>query len=242
MDIARSSPMCKKVPVGGAFRNYKNSMSHEKIQAIRQLIESAKIEEKANGYLDGILAEQITLLHGAIQLPKGDGLNTLRKFVESYIEHVPDFIEAIVAMTHEAGIEIYSQPFVDIACDYFLDPPKVIEGHRGMVALMDEAYLAQRLIEEINDRFIGRCGIPLAPMDMTRANLIIHHLIGEEFANQLDMAVQFSVEMLMNSEQVFDNRPFKDYVEDHRLRGWSEELERWPCLAEDLSIHLRFGF
>ena len=54
------------------------------------------------------------------------------------------------------------------------------------------------------------------------------------------MAVQYSVELLMNQERVFENQTFLDYISDHKQRGWSEELQRWPCLANDLAINLNF--
>lgn len=216
-------------------------MAHPDVVAIRALIAAATQQEAVCGHLRLILDRQLPFLHGAIQLPEHHAVDALTDFVERYINHVPDFIEAITSLTVEAGIHAYARVFLQIATDYFLHPPTIIGDRIGLEALVDQAYLAQRLIEEINDRFIGRCGIPLAPMDMTRANLIVHHLIGESFANKLDLAVHYSVEVLMHQEKVFESAEFQAYVERHRERGWAEELERWPCLAADLSIRLDFS-
>lgn len=163
-------------------------------------------------------------------------------FVIHYVEHVPDFIEAVSNITNDAGIYEYSDQFIDIARNYFLNPPSSVSEHKdsGLIGLMEEAYLAHRFMEEVNDRFIGQLGIPLAPMDMTRSNIIIHHLIGEPFANELDDAVHFSVESLMAKGKAFESEAFLAYVSEHKNQGWSKELERWPCLARDLSITLRF--
>jgi len=30
------------------------------------------------------------------------------------------------------------------------------------------------------------------------------------------------------------------YIDEHKKHGWTNELNRWPCLANDLSISLRF--
>jgi hypothetical protein len=211
------------------------------VDAIRKTISLAQEQEAISGHLSKILRDEIPSLHGAIRLPDDSGVETLLNFVTRYIQHVPDFLEAIETISHQAGIHEQADSILNIARDYFLKPPEVIEGHTGMDALLDEAYLAHRLMEEVNDRFIGHCGIPLAPMDMTRANLIVHHLIGEDFANELDEAVQYSVELLLNRDSFFAQPEFQNYITEHRLRGWSEELTRWPCLADHVDIDLEFS-
>ncbi len=217
-------------------------MEDRDINRIRETIAKAKAHEQSTSLLAKQFGDSIERLHDAIELPEDNKVAALMNFVIHYIEHVPDFIEAISNITHEAGIDDYSDTFMSIARDYFLKPPETVDAHdhKGLLALMDEAYLAHRLVEEINDRLIGQIGIPLAPMDMTRANIIIHHLIGEPFANELDLAVHYSVESLMPKEKVFQSEVFQSYIDEHKKRGWSSELERWPCLANDLSITLRF--
>jgi hypothetical protein len=217
-------------------------MDDRDINKIRETIAKAKAHEQSTSLLANQFGQNIERLHTAIELPDDNKVEALMNFVIHYIEHVPDFIEAISNITHQAGIDNYSETFIAIAKDYFLKPPEAVSTneHSGLLGLMDEAYLAHRLIEEINDRLIGQIGIPLAPMDMTRSNIIIHHLIGEPFANELDMAVHYSVESLMPKEKVFQSDNFLAYINEHKKRGWSSELERWPCLANDLSITLRF--
>lgn len=220
-------------------------MSIENIKDIRQTIAMAKEFELESGEFDRLLQDHAERLPSSIALPGSDSSQQASKalydLVTRYVEHVPDFLEAIYQMAEQAGIDSDIEPFLQIAEDYFLKPPEVIEGHRGLDALMDEAYLAHRLMEELNDRFISQCGIPLAPLDMTRANVIIHHLIGEPFANDLDGIVQYAAESLVSEEQVFETEKFKQYAKDHQQRGWSEELKRWPCLTQDLSVELQIG-
>ncbi|TQV70708.1 hypothetical protein FKG94_20470 [Exilibacterium tricleocarpae] len=213
----------------------------DQLTTIRNAIALARQQEKTSGRLAKSLRHAVASMHNAIELPKQDAVEALVQFVESYIEHVPVFIEAITDLTREAGIYAYAQTLLDIAADFFIQPPNLIAEHTELGAMLDEAYLAHRLMEEVNDRFIGRCGIPLAPMDMTRSNIIVHYLIGEPFANELDHVVQYSVEVLMNKEKVFEDKAFRAYVDIHQSRGWSEELARWPCLAKDLSINLSFS-
>lgn len=212
----------------------------DQILSIRTIIAQAKKQEYKSQHLTKMLHDSIPGLHNSIKLPSRNAVNALLDFVILYIEHVPDFIEAITVMTREAGVYEYSKTFLNIAQEYFLHPPEIITEHKGLDALMDEAYLAHRLMEEVNDRVISYCGAPLIPMDMTKANLVIHHLIGEPFANELDLAVQYTVEVLVDKENVFKESLFKNYVEKHKFYGWLDELNRWPCLTADLSVNLNF--
>lgn len=215
-------------------------MSINPVSQIRHIISIARQHDQGDLQLLNLLEKRAHLLHEAIKLPDASAASLLTDFVVRYIEQVPNFIEAITSIAQEAGIYDGVQPLLDIARDYFLSPPDIISNHSQLETLLDEAYLAHRLLEEVNDRFIGYCGIPLAPMDMTRANIIAHELIGEPFANELDQAVLFSAELLLNQYR-FDGENFQDYVARHKIRGWSEELERWPCLTDDLAIAVEFG-
>jgi len=57
----------------------------------------------------------------------------------------------------------------------------MLEGHEGLDGLLDEAYLAHRLVEEVNDLYIKHFGQPLIPADTTVANVIAcdHHQQGK---------------------------------------------------------------
>jgi hypothetical protein len=212
------------------------------VTAIRETIELAKIHEAKTGHLARMLNAHINSgVHIAIKLPNEGAVDCLMNFVIAYIENVPRFLEAAMSITQSAHIEAYAAPTLNLALDYFLKPPEMISGHIGIDELMDEAYLAHRLMEEVNDRFMLRAGIPLVPMDMTLSNLVVHSLIGEPFSNELDDAVQFSVDKLMAQEHVYESDAFKAYIANHRGDQWQSELERWPCLMDQLSIDLQFS-
>jgi hypothetical protein len=219
--------------------SYQRNRLTDSLNPIRQLIRQAQEQDSANGKLLEFVECRKSHLHAAIKLPEQQAAKGLADFVVRYIKHVPDFIDAIRSMAQGAGIYKDVEPLLKIASDYFLSPPSIVDPHSQLEALLDEAYLAHRLLEEVNDRFMAKSGIPLAPMDMTVANVIAHELIGEPFANELDQAVLFSAELLLN-EHDFAGTGIVDYVKTHRDLGWTEELERWPCLVDDLSISVEF--
>lgn len=213
-------------------------MSREKTLPIRRSIEEAIKNESETHSLKHYLNDKLPELHHAIKLPKANQTETMLRFLTSYIEHVPDFVEALTELMQRAGIYEQAQVFIEIAEDYFLKPPDIVREHAGLQALIDEAYLAHRLIEEINDQIMVDCGLPLAPIDMTVSNIVVHDLLGETFANELDLAVHYSVEALFQHLKLSDNPKFQAYVDQHKTNGWEDVLERWPCLIKDASIEL----
>lgn len=204
---------------------------------LRQQIQQALAQEAATGQLARQLERQVGGLHPSIQLPPSDAHGVLLRFVSAYIEQVPDVLDAANSVARDAGIEAQVKPVLKVAEQFFLTPPEVMHGHQGLDALLDEAYLAHRLVEEVNDRYITHLGQPLIPLDTTVANVIAHQLIGEPFANQLDEAVHHALEGLLD-EQVFQQSSVQAYrarlSSPQTLAAW----QSWPCLSRQLGVEL----
>ncbi len=208
--------------------------------AIRNTIELAKLHEQQSGYLTALFEHSTANdIHLAIQLPDNNAATCLVDFVISYIEHVPHCIDTVRSITREAGIDQYAEPFLNLAVDFFLKPPEAIRGHTGLNELMDEAYLAHRLIEEMNDQFMVNTSIALVPIDMSMSNLIVHSLIGEPFANELDEAVFYTVEKAITEKFIDDNPKLHEYVALRKNKESDQPLYR-PCLTDQFSINLQF--
>lgn len=206
--------------------------------AILSTIQLAKQHEHKTRHLETLLEQQYDRVHMAIQLPQTNSIASLLEFIIAYIEHVPGFLESAWQVARSAGIEAYATPCLKLAEDFFLKPPEVVSGHVGLDELMDEAYLAHRLLEELNERFMDRAGMPLIPMNTTLSNLVIHSLIGEPFSNELEEAVHYAVERLMTMEIAYDSPVFQEYVEKHSKPHRKDPLDNWPCLLDQLSIKL----
>ncbi|MDM8348938.1 hypothetical protein P8H27_08480 [Pseudomonas sp. sp1636] len=206
--------------------------------ALRELIQRAHRHEASNQQLSAQLSAQLERLHPAIRLPSTDTLGVLNRFVSAYIEQVPDVLDAAQQVAREAGIEAQIKPVLKIAEQFFMQPPALLTGLEGLDSLLDEAYLAHRLVEEVNDRYIAHLGQPLIPLDTTVANLIAHQLIGEPFANQLDEAVHHAVNGMLD-EASFDQasvRAYRERLSDpHTEAAW----KRWPCLSGQLGVELQ---
>lgn len=205
--------------------------------ALREQIQRAHQHEAKTGQLTQQLEQQLPHLHRAIQLPEGDAQGVLTRFVAAYIEQVPDLLDAANEVAREAGIESQIKPALKIAEAYFTQPPTIMDGHVGLDCLLDEAYLAHRLVEEVNDLYIKHFQQPLIPLDTTVANLIAHQLIGEEFANQLDEVVHHSVENMLDDES-FALESVEAYREKLSSPDTGSAWKRWPCLSRQLGVEL----
>ena len=210
------------------------------IDAIRNGIALAKAHERRHRRLETLLAAQAGALHSAIRLPSTAPEAELLRFATSYIERVPEFLDAAAAVARAARVEDYTVPLLQLAADFFLSPPQIVQQGAGLEELLDEAYLAHRLLEEVNDRFTARAGIPLLPVDTALSNLIVHHLIGEPFANELDDAVHYSLNRHSTREQVYDRPAFRAFAAVRHHDSWRRERQRWPELLDEHAITVRF--
>lgn len=208
-----------------------------KTAALREQIERAHAHEEATGQLRLQLERQLPALHPSITFESSDPKDALVAFVSAYIEQVPDLIDAAATVAREAGIESQIKPVLQIAEDYFFTPPHIMHGHEGLDCLLDEAYLAHRLVEEVNDLYIRHFSQPLIPLDTTVANLIAHQLIGESFANQLDEVVHHSVDNLLD-EDSFTLESVQAYKSTLTSPETGAAWKRWPCLSRQLGIGL----
>ena len=207
---------------------------------LRQLIDSAHQLEAENGQLRGLLSGLLDKLHPAIRLPPEDELGVLSAFVSAYIGQVPDVLDAAASVAEEAGLQAQIKPVLQMAEGFFIQPPALMEGHYGLESLLDEAYLAHRLVEEVNDLYITHLGQPLIPLDTTIANLIAHRLIGEPFANQLDEAVHEAMQGLIN-QPIFSSPAVQAYRATLCSPNTSAAWQRWPCLSRQLGVELELG-
>lgn len=205
--------------------------------AIRAQISRAQELDAKTGLLTQHLSVQLPHLHKAIHVPEAEKNAVLTRFVSAYITQVPDLLDAAHEVAREAGIESQIKPVLKIAEQFFTQPPPELLGHEGLEGLLDEAYLAHRLVEEVNDLYIKHFNQPLIPLDMTVANLIAHQLVGETFANQLDEAVHHAVDELLNDKS-FSLESVEAYRDKLTSPDTGAAWKRWPCLSKQLGVEL----
>ncbi|WP_049722991.1 hypothetical protein [Gilvimarinus polysaccharolyticus] len=210
------------------------------ISNTRALIDDLCADANETSALIARLQTRSHTLHDAITIPTNVAPLLLADFVVRYIEHVPNYIEAMHAAISQTDVSGQIEPLLKVALNYFLHPGELARSRHSVHALLPAAYLAHRLLEELNDRFIAFCGAPLISMDTTRANLVSHELIGEAFATELDQAVLFSAELLF-AKCHFNSAAFKQFFRRHCVHKSSAEQAHWPCLAAGRLVFLDFS-
>ena len=210
------------------------------VQAIRDLITRAKSVESENRHLRKQINNQMELLHHTIELPEEDASHAVLKFVVEYIDHVPVLIDGLYQASAEAGIERFIYPFLDIAEENFLSPETGEDGKAGLDALLDKAYFTHRLMEEVNDKYLSKTGSALIPLNMTWSNLIVHSILGEPFANELDTIIEHSVQQMMRSQAIYNKELFDGFVNMRSPEEWIHLWSQWSCLSKKLDIELKF--
>jgi hypothetical protein len=171
---------------------------------IRTTISAALRTESDTHQLRSRLQQQLPRLRLKLLLPEREPVAALMIFITGYVESVPSCLRLVTAVSKRLGFFDYAAPFLHLAEDYFLQPPEVLPQDGGLESLLDKAFLAHRLLEEVNDHHIKHLQRPLLPLDMTEANIIVHHLLGDEFATRLEQLVQFTAAQLLHQEHVWE--------------------------------------
>jgi|TARA_Y100000310_G_scaffold345092_2_gene461738 hypothetical protein len=154
---------------------------------VRNTIQLAKDSEEESSLLLEQSQAASAKSHSSIAWAHGSGADALYDFAVKYVELVPDLFECVMAAAQKGEMRKLVQTYLKVVSANF--PAHEAREGVSMIELLNEAYIMHRLIEELNDRIECGLGIPLVHFDMMQANLIIHDLIGDSFANELDKIV-----------------------------------------------------
>jgi hypothetical protein len=174
------------------------------IPGIKHTIATALQNERRTALLAGRLERELPALRKKLVLPEDEPVAALMSFVSNYVESVPGCLSLVAAVSKRLGFYDYAAPFLHMAEDFFLQPPDELPGDGGLEALLDESFLAHRLLEEVNDHHIRHLQRPLLPVDMTEANIIVYHLLGDELAMRMEQLVQYAAQQLLTREYVWE--------------------------------------
>jgi hypothetical protein len=213
-------------------------------EALQQLIQKSVTEEQQTGELHQLLQQRLETVERIVQLPEIEALERLYEFVIRYIQQVPQMLEDLHQGAVEAGLLNYVSPILEVVEGFFMAPPKELNSDSGLVALMDEAFLAHRLFEEVNDTYIMRVGQPMIPFDMTMSNVIVHSLIGEPYANDLEQIVMVATKGIFGEEKAYEkNEKFLAFMDKKDNDNLIKIAQRWPCMSTQMGLdsHLQFA-
>merc|ERR1712169_77929 len=205
-------------------------------QIIEFNIQQAAEEEAGSGCLRSVLASRADQVARIVDLPEGEAEEKLLEFVIRYIEDAPKMLNDLEDAAEEAGLADFVEPIVRIAREFFTMPPAELQDASGLTSLMYEAYLAHRMLEEVNETYINQMGQPLTPMDMTLSNVIIHTLIGEPFANDLDDITTATVSRLFGRDNPYGSADFKSFISKQSANNLVHIWRKWPSMSGEMGL------
>ncbi len=160
-------------------------MNSASVQAtIARAIDQEARHRQFRQRLAGLLPE----LHYHLVLPESDPLATLVEFVLEYVQAVPGALDAAELAGERGGFSEHVAPMTRQARALFLEPQDNAVA-AGLEPLLRRCFLVHRLMEEVSDYYHQKAGFIMLPMDLTEANLIVHHLLGEATAGRLERRV-----------------------------------------------------
>ncbi|MEN9463972.1 MAG: hypothetical protein RL217_153, partial [Pseudomonadota bacterium] len=156
-------------------------------------IATAIVCEQQDHLLQHALQARYPLVSRLVELDETQAGKQLLDFIVLYIEAVPKLLEDLTQAAEQAGLRQAVTPLIHIANNFFNLSTHTLGPRSGLTALMVKAYLAHRLLEEVMDVCHFTTGESILPMDLTFTNIIVHTLIGEPFANDMDHLVSAAV-------------------------------------------------
>lgn len=205
---------------------------------IDEQIDCAYAVEQHTHMLEQALQANYTQVARLVALDEEQAGQQLLEFVLLYIRSLPTLLADFSHTAQKYGLLKTVQPLLDTAYSFFELPKHKLNAYSGLTALMVKAYLAQRLLEEVNDACLFYVGRSMIPIDMTLTNTIVHTLIGEPFANEMDEIVNNAVSNLFSQQQDQGNELMKRLTDSKLVHIW----QRLPALSYSagLQISLRY--
>lgn len=202
------------------------------MKSIEQQIRHALAEEEQEHTLESALQASHEQVARLVDLNKRNTGKQLLDFVSLYIRSVPTLLNDLQAVAAEKKLSRSVQPLIDIATEFFKLPSHTLGKRSGLTALMVKSYLAHRLLEEVNDACLFHTGTAIIPMDMSFTNTIVHTLIGEPFANDMDKLVDDTVKKLFQQEH--NNKGFINELSSSNL---VHICQQWPSLSGQVGLY-----
>ena len=210
-------------------------------ETISQIIAQAREQDARTGQYRQQLASALVDLHSLIRVDGDDPVDGLYHFVREYIEMTPGLIECVRVCADNAGVSALFEPFIRTATGYFSTPSVLLARFEGLESLLIKAYQCHRLMEEMYENNRSFRNSNLMEPEATQANLLVHHLIGEPFANELDQSILITVRQIAGSPDYYDLN-LTPFVEQASDEAWQWMREYWLNLLARNGIQFHFPF
>ena len=131
-------------------------------------------------------------------------------FCFHYIRQIPDLCQSLMVTGRDVGLESLLDNYIGFASRYLAAACDEIElennptGLAQFLILLQGAYIFNRMLEELDDKTEIFIGVPINDLNMMDANLVVHEILGDNFANRLDKIVMSLVKQSQVSKSVIE--------------------------------------
>lgn len=143
-------------------------------------------------------------------------------FCTEYIRLVPRQATELEEIARALKLRDIIEPYVGLAVNYLqsaCDEISHSETHENLEAfliLLQGAYIFGRMQEELDDKVEAFIGAPVSHLNLMEANLIVHEIIGDNFANRLDKVVESLIQQSKVSKSIIEANLNKTQVDAAR--------------------------
>ncbi|MFT4796632.1 MAG: hypothetical protein ACJAXW_003744 [Candidatus Azotimanducaceae bacterium] len=131
-------------------------------------------------------------------------------FCTQYVLQVPELCQSLLVTGRDLGLESLLDTYIEFSSRYLTSACDEIElkndpsGFAQFLILLQGAYIFSRMLEELDDKTEIFIGVPINDLNMMDANLIVHEILGDNFANRLDKIVMSLVKQTQVSKSVIE--------------------------------------
>jgi hypothetical protein len=151
-----------------------------------------------------------------------DSHTQIMTFLFDYVRSVPANISTLDELGRRHKITDLLQPYINLASNYLDSTSRTlqqqsrqgapVDAHEHLLAILQGAYIFNRLLEELNDEIENFIGIPLLGVNVMTANIIVHDIIGDTFANRLDKIIESMVEQSTVTKSIIEAQLASQHV------------------------------
>jgi len=211
------------------------------ISTLKQNIEMILVEIDSTSAAKGI-APRLAKVIRIFNLPdQTDSHTQLMAFLFDYVRSVPVNISTLDELGRRHKITDLLQPYINLASNYLDSTSRTLQhqSHQGvpvdvnehLLAILQGAYIFNRLLEELNDEIENFIGIPLLGVNLMTANIIVHDIIGDTFANRLDKIIESMVEQSTVTKSIIEAQLASHHVNALKQAGQALSSENLTDFA-----------
>ena len=112
-----------------------------------------------------------------------------QQFLIAYAESTPVLMEGMQDFLGRHNALPQFQPMFDLMFSYWANPSDVIPDDQGLVGILDDAYVAKRSLQQINEQFGQVAGVPVVAANLAKENQLMRPILGAAIIDQLDAIV-----------------------------------------------------